>query len=287
MPEPQPVQVASLPNLGQLFSNRRTSASTNSTSGSSEDIFSGLMRQASSITQQVSQTVFDPRAVSLARIGTENPDLAALFLTLGMSGNVDIQRMNRQELELIVNNLGLLQRTGFLAAIRNDINDPRFEAFLSLRSRNSELADSLANLFVRAITTENFGVNDITRDELLLVANNIGPIEQSGLLSTIRNDLPTEVNQILTFRENNPGLFNAAVRLGNTFPSLVDFGRNVANNPSRGYVTAAVGAAGALCFGFLSFKLLPLAFALPALLPALAIGAVIGLGIGALVSKLF
>ncbi len=243
-----------------------------------------LMGQARAFTNQAVQVITDPRAQALLRVGTQNPDLGRLLVRLGTSSNVDINSLKEEELLLIINNLDLLQETRFLSAVKNDINDPRFKAFLKLREKDKNVADSLARLFARAITKPNFGINDITNDELLLIANNLELMEETGFLNTIRSDLPSEVHRVLEFRENNPNTFGAARWLGNTFPFLIDFGRDVAERPWRGYFTGATSAAGAIGFGILCFSKLSLLCAVPALLPAVAIGALIGFGVGALLS---
>ncbi len=290
-PEPQPVKAPSTPVSGQLSSGRRTPESTDSTVPSTDDFLSSteaFLRQVQSTTQQVIEVVSDPRTLPLARVSVENPELAVLIVRLGTSSErVNIQNLNRDELDLIVNNIGLLQESGLLDAIRNDINDPRLEAFLRLRARDSTLADSLAHLFVRAITTENFGVNDITTDEILLISNNIELIRETGFLDAIRSDLPAGARQAIEFSEDHPALFQTCLVLGNTCPFLVDFGKSVIDNPVRGYVAAGTTAIGAIGFGILCFCKLSFVPALLALFPAVIIGALIGFGIGLLLSKLF
>ncbi len=182
---------------------------------------------AGNLLGQAQQVVNDPRAQAIAVVAVENPELAAVLVRIGVAGNADIHRMNRNDLDLIVNNLDLLQRSGLLNAVRADINDPRFDAFLRLRERDPQVADSLARFFVRAVTTENFGINDITRDDVLLIANNIDLMRETGLLQAIENDLPEEARQTLRFRDNNPLLCRGAVAVGQRFPWLIDRGLGV------------------------------------------------------------
>ncbi len=265
-------------------SSPRTDRSNEQTNAVAVDNSGNIFGRVLNAGNRLIQIVTDPRAQALARVSVSNPRLGALLLRLGTSENIDINSLRREDLTLIVDNLDLLQETGFLDAVRNDINDPRLEAFLRLRSRDKGLSDSLARLFIRSVTTENFNINDITTDEMLLIGNNLDVIEETGLLSSIKSDLPSEVNKVLEFRENNPGLFRTALKLGNTFPFLVDFAKDVINEPARGYFTAGATALGACGFGVLCFAKLGLFCAIPAFLPAIALGGLIGFGVGALLS---
>lgn len=265
-------------------SNEQTNANTNTNTNVAVDNSGNIFGRVLNAGNRLIQVVTDPRAQALARVSISNPRLGALLLRLGTSENIDINSLRQEDLTLIVDNLDLLQESGFLDAIRNDINDPRLEAFLKLRNKDKGLSDSLARLFIRSITTENFNINDITTDEMLLIGNNLDVIEETGLLSSIRNDLPSEVNKVLEFRENNPGLFRTALKLGNTFPFLIDFAKDVINEPARGYFTAGTTVLGACGFGVLCFAKLGLFCAIPAFLPAVALGGLIGFGVGALLS---
>ena len=234
------------------------------------------------------QALADPRVQrllqALGRVNERNPELGALLCRIGMDGNFNLDNLRQEEMQLILGNLDLLQESGMLDLIRNDINDQRLEAFLRLRERNKQVADSLGQLFIRLTTNRNLNLNDLTNDEILLIANNISLMEETGLLQALQNDLPPGFQDVLRFRTNNPWLFNRLVDLGNTFPCLIDWGKGVAESPARGYFTAATTLLGGVGLGVLCFCKLSLLCAIPAFLPAVAIGAVLGFAIGALLS---
>lgn len=246
--------------LGQLFGPNNAGANNQREEGANQNGAQPAPRRddflafAGNLLGQAREVVNDPRAQAIAVVAAENQELAALLIRIGVAGNADIHRMNRNDLDLIVNNLDLLQRSGLLNAVRADINDPRFDAFLRLRERNPQVADSLAQFVVRAVTTENFGINDITSDDVLLIANNIDLMRETGLLQAIENDLPEEARQALHFRDRNPLLCRGVVALGERFPWLIDrglgVGRFIASPPVQRFiegVSSTVSNVGTFC----------------------------------------
>ena len=101
------------------------------------------------------------------------------------------------------------------------VSDPRAQAVARVAGRNPQLAGLLIRI---GASGNNFSLNDISRDEVLLIANNIDLMEETGLLQSISSELPSSVNKILEFRKNNPQLFRTGISLANRFPSVVDFG---------------------------------------------------------------
>lgn len=218
-----------------------------------------FLAAAGNLLGQAQEVINDPRAQAMAAVAAENQDLAALLVRIGLAPNPDIRQINRHDLELIVNNLDLLQRSGLLNAVRNDINNPRFDAFLALRRENPEVADQLARFFVRVITKEDFGINDITADETRLILNNLDLMERTGLLRAIENDLPDEVKEALRFRQNNPLLCRAVLNIGQRFPWLIDcglgIGRFISSAPVQNFinrVSSTISNIGTFCSNVLS-----------------------------------
>ena len=207
-------------------------APTNKSQGTKQDVSSDkYLAFMGNLVGQIQENL--PKLEALGIITKNNPELASVLKKITLmkaNGNFNIKDLSKKDAQLIIDNLSLLHSSGMLEAIKKEVNDPAYDAFLKLLNKDPKLASSLASLAFRALTTENFGINNITNDEILLIMNNLDLLKsKDGILNALGERLPKEVKTLIDLSERYPRTYNGIRRLLNTSPSLIDHGRLVYN----------------------------------------------------------
>ncbi len=217
--------------LGFLMSTNKSPSST-AQDTSSDQYFSFV----GDLIGQIKENL--PKLEALGVIKKNNPELASVLEKIismkangnfnGINGINDIKDLSKKDVQLLIDNLPLLHSSGMLEIAKSEINDPAYDAFVRLMNKNPQLARSLASLGLRALTTENFGINNITNDEILLIMNDLDLLnEKDGILNALGDRLPKEVREMVDLCEKYPRTYNSTRRILNTFPSFIDHGRAV------------------------------------------------------------